>query len=287
MSAIFKREFRSYMHNMTGQIFIAFLLLFTGICVAIYNLFIGYSSFSYAIELTGIAFLVVIPIITMRSLSEDRANRTDNLLFSLPLKTSQIILGKFFAILAVFAIPIAVMLIYPIILSVYGHMYYVSSYSAILALFLLGVALISICMFISSLTESQVIAAVISFGATLFLLVLPILTSLIPKTALASFIGFIIVAILLSILIWRLTKNPNVGVICAAILVVPTCAVYYFKREIFEGLFQKVIGYLSLYTQFYSLNSGVFDLRGVVYFVSVTVFFLFLSVQSFERRRLN
>jgi len=285
MFAILKREFKSYMHNMTGPLFIFFLLLFTGVCVTIFNLLAGYSSFQYAIEFTGIAFLVIIPIITMRSLSEDKANRTDKLLFSLPIKTSDIVLGKFFAIVAVFIIPIAVMMIYPIALSAYGYMYYAASYGAILALFLLGLALISICMFISSLTESQIIAAVISLGILIFLLALPLLTSVIPESALASFIGFIIVAALLSVLIWRLTKNPNAGMIAAIATVVPTCGIYFFKREWFEGLFPAVIEKLSLYSQFYNLNSGVFDIKSVVYLISVTVFFLFLCTQSLERRR--
>lgn len=287
MAAIFKRELKSLMQNVTGEICITVLLLFTGICVTIYNLVIGYSSFQYAIQLTGIAFLVFIPIMTMRSLSEDRNNRTDKLLFSLPIKTSEIILGKFFAIVAVLAIPIAIMLLYPIILSAYGHMYYGASYSAVLALFLLGIALIAICMFISSLTESPLISALICVGVLLFLLVLPLMIALIPSSALASFIGFIILEALLAVLMWRLTKSSNIGVISAAVMIIPTCAVYYFKGTLFEGLLPKLLGYLSLYDRFYDLNSGNFDLKTVVFFVSVTVYFLFLCVQSLDRRRWN
>ncbi|MDD7676723.1 MAG: ABC transporter permease [Eubacteriales bacterium] len=287
MAAIFKRELKSLMQNVTGEICITVLLLFTGICVTIYNLVIGYSSFQYAIQLTGIAFLVFIPIMTMRSLSEDRNNRTDKLLFSLPIKTSEIILGKFFAIVAVLAIPIAIMLLYPIILSAYGHMYYGASYSAVLALFLLGIALIAICMFISSLTESPLISALICVGVLLFLLMLPLMIALIPSSALASFIGFIILEALLAVLVWRLTKSSNIGVISAAVMIIPTCAVYYFKGTLFEGLLPKLLGYLSLYDRFYDLNSGNFDLKTVVFFVSVTVYFLFLCVQSLDRRRWN
>ncbi len=287
MAAIFKRELKSLMQNVTGEICITVLLLFTGICVTIYNLVIGYSSFQYAIQLTGIAFLVFIPIMTMRSLSEDRNNRTDKLLFSLPIKTSEIILGKFLAIVAVLAIPIAIMLLYPIILSAYGHMYYGASYSAVLALFLLGIALIAICMFISSLTESPLISALICVGVLLFLLMLPLMIALIPSSALASFIGFIILEALLAVLMWRLTKSSNIGVISAAVMIIPTCAVYYFKGTLFEGLLPKLLGYLSLYDRFYDLNSGNFDLKTVVFFVSVTVYFLFLCVQSLDRRRWN
>lgn len=285
MSAIFKREFKALMQNVTGEICIAVLLLFTGVCVAIFNLVIGYSSFQYAIQYTGIAFVVFIPIMTMRSLSEDRANRTDKLLFSLPLKTGDIILGKFFAIVAVLAVPIAIMLLYPIILSAYGHMYYGASYSAIFALFLLGVALTAICMFISSLTESPLISALISVGALLLLLFMPLLIALIPSTAMASFIGLIIIEATLAIILWRLAKNASVGVIGAAIMVIPTCVVYYIKSSLFEGLLPRMLSKISMYDQFYDLNSGNFDLKIVVFFVSVTAYFLFLCTQSLDRRR--
>lgn len=287
MTAIFKREFKSLMRNVTGEICIAVLLLFMGVCVTLYNLLGGLSSFQYSIQLTGIAFLVFIPVMTMRSLSEDRNNRTDKLLFSLPIKTSDIVLGKFFAIAAVLTIPILIMLLYPIILSAYGHMYYGASYSAILALFLLGITLISICMFVSSLTESPLISALVCVGVLGFLLLLPLLISLIPTSALASFIGLVLLEAVCAVLVWRLTKNPNIGVIFAAIMVIPTSAVYFFKAELFERLLPRLLSGLSMYNRFYSLNSGNFDLKTVVFFVSVTAYFLFLCVQSVDRRRWN
>ncbi len=287
MFAVYKREFKSYMNNMTGHVFIAFLLLFFGVCVTIFNLILGYSSFQSSIQLTGIAYIVVIPIITMRSLTEDRANRSDNLLFSLPLKMSGIIMGKFLAILTVFTIPVLVMLLYPIALSAYGTMYYGASYSAILALFLLGVALISICMYISSLTENQLFSALISFGILLLLLVMPILNSLFPGTAIASFLALVVIAFIIGAIVWRLTSNINTGLITSAILIIPMCILYYIEktRSLYEGLFQKILSAISLYDRFNDLNSGIFSITGVVYFISVTVFFLFLCVESLEKRR--
>ena len=285
MLAIYKREFRSYMHNMIGPVFIAFLLLFTGVCVTIFNLFGRISSFQYAIEWTGICFIVVIPIITMRSLTEDRANRTNNLLFSLPLRIRDIIIGKFLAIVTVFAIPVALMLLYPVILSAYGYMYYAASYSAILALFLLGLALISICMFISSLTESQVISAVISFGVTLALLLIPLLGVLIPSNHLVSFICLILLSLALAALVWRMTANPGAGLITALVFIIPQGIAYMASPGLYTGLFPKILESLSLYDRFGSLISGVFDIPSVIYLLSVTFFFLYLSVQSLEKRR--
>ncbi|HHT53457.1 MAG TPA: ABC transporter permease subunit [Clostridiales bacterium] len=285
MIAVFTRELKSYMNNMTGHVFIAFLLLFFGVCVTVYNLFLGMASFRFAVEITGIAFLVIVPIITMRSLAKDRANLTDNHLFSLPLKVSEIIIGKFLATALVLLIPTGVMMLYPLILSAYGTMHYASSYSAILSLFLLGLALISIGMFISSLTESQVIAAVISFGTLLFLLILPLLIALVPKDALVSFLCLVALSFILAAIVWKLTQSINAGMIAAVLQVVPLCALYYFKKPMFEGLFHKIMTGLSLYDRFYALNSGVFDIGSVVYLLSVTVFFLFISVQSLETRR--
>ena len=285
MFAIFKRDFRSYMNTMVGPIFIAFMLLFTGVCVTYFNLIIGYSSFSYALELVSISFLFVVPILTMKSLSRDRENKTDMLLFSLPLKSSGIVMGKFLAIVAVFALPIAVMFIYPIILSAYGYMHYSASYSAIFALFLLGLALISVCMFISSTVENTVISAVISFGTLIVLFFFPFIIAFIPNEALVSFIGLAIIAILASFIVWRLTQNPNIGITTAAVLLVPMCLIFIIKKSLFEGLFPKFLSSLSLYNCFSELNSGIFDISNVMYLLSVTAFFLFLSVCSLEKRR--
>jgi len=285
MFAIFKRDFRSYMSSMTGPIFISFMLLFTGVCVTYFNLIIGYSSFSYALELVSISFLFIVPILTMRSLSRDRENRTDMLLFSLPLKSSDIVIGKFLAVVAVFAVPITVMFIYPIILSAYGYMYYSASYSAIFALFLLGLSLISVCMFISSTVENTIISAVISFGTLIMLFFLPFIIAFIPNGAFISFIGLAIIAIIASLIAWRLTKNPNIGIISSVVLLVPMCLVFIIKKSLFEGIFPKLLSTLSLYNCFSELNSGIFDISNVIYLLSVTVFFLFLSVCSLEKRR--
>lgn len=285
MFAIFKRDFRSHMNAMTGPIFISFLLLFTGVCVTYFNLIMGYSSFSYALELVSIAFLFIVPILTMKSLSRDRENRTDMLLFSLPLKSSEIVIGKFMATSAILAIPIAIMFIYPIILSAYGYMYYTASYCALFAIFILGLALISICMFISSTVENTVISAVISFGVLITLLAIPFVIVFIPDTPLISFIGLAVIAILASFIAWKLTKNPSIGLGTAAVLLVPMCVIFIIKESLFEGLLKSILEALSVYNRFFELNSGIFDISNVIYLLSVTVFFIFLSVCSLEKRR--
>jgi len=285
MIAILKREFKSYLHNVSGFIFIAFLLLFTGVFTAGVNLFGGFASFEYALQNVVIVFLLIVPILSMRAIAEDRHNRTDQLLYSLPIKMSSIVIAKYLAMLCVFLIPMAVICIYPIILSAFGIMHYASAYSAMLGLFLLGGALIAICTFISSLTENQVIAAVVSFGVLLALYLMSGLSSMIPTTALASFICFCVCAILLALLVYALTKNFNVAVIVAAVCIVPLCIVYMVKASLFSGLFPALMSYLAVFDRFYTFVYGIFDVTAVIYYISVIVFALFLTVQVMEKKR--
>lgn len=285
MIAIWKREFKSYLHNVSGFIFIAFLLLFTGVFTAITNLFSGYASFEYALQNVIIIFLLIVPILSMRAIAEDKHNRTDQLLYSLPIKMSSIVIAKYLAMLSVFLIPLIVMCFYPFILSAFGIVHYTSAYSAIIGLLLLGGTLIAICTFISSLTENQVIAAVVSFGVLLALYLLSGLTAMIPGTALASFICFCVCAVLLALLVYALTKNFNVAVIVAAVCIVPLCVVYMLNASLFSGLFPALLSYLAVFDRFYTFVYGIFDVTAVVYYISVIVFSLFLTVQVMEKKR--
>ena len=285
MSAIFKKEFKSYFINMSGYVFMAFLLLFAGIYVTAVNLKGGYAAFEITLSSMSMVFLFVIPILTMRSIAEERHSRTDQLLYSLPLQVSDIVLGKFFAMLAVLLIPVAIMSVYPLILSVFGSVNFAASYGALLAFFLLGGALIAICMFMSALTESQIIAAVLSFGVLLAAYLMSGIATLIPTTAMASFICLIVVSLLLAAAVWGLTRNPVIAVIAAAVCILPLSALYYFRSELFVGLFQKVLDVVSLFTRFENFIYGIFDVGAIVYYLSVTALFLFLTAQSVEKRR--
>lgn len=285
MSAVFKKEFKSYFINMSGYVFMAFLLLFAGIYVTAINLKGTYAAFEYTLSSMSLVFLFVIPILTMRSIAEERHSRTDQLLYSLPLQVSDIVLGKFFAMLAVLLIPVAIMSVYPLILSMFGVINYAASYGALLAFFLLGAALIAICMFMSALTESQIIAAVLSFGVLLAAYLMSGIATLIPRTAVASFLCLIVVSLLLAAAVWGLTRNPVIALITAAVCILPLSALYYFNSALFVGLFQKVLDVVSLFTRFENFIYGIFDVGAIVYYLSVTVFFLFLTAQSVEKRR--
>lgn len=168
MFAIYKRELKSYFHSFIGLLFIAVTLFFVGLYYTVYNLVYGYPYFSYAISSVIFAFLLSMPILCMRVMSEERKNKTDQLILTAPVTVSQIVMGKFLALLTIFAIPTAVVSVYPLILSKFGSVPMGDAYLGILAFFLYGMACIAVCLWVSSLTESQVIAAVLGF-AVLFL----------------------------------------------------------------------------------------------------------------------
>lgn len=165
MIAIYKRELKSYFHSFLGALFIGATLFLLGIYFAVYDLFMGYPYIGYALSSVVFLFLISFPILTMRILAEERHQKTDQLILTAPVSVSGIVVGKFLALATVFAIPVAIISIYPLILSIFGTVSFGESYLAILGFFLYGLACIAIGVFISSLTESQVISAVLTFGA--------------------------------------------------------------------------------------------------------------------------
>ena len=160
MAAIYKRELKSYFYSMTGCIFIAFMTLFLGIYFMSYNLGSGYPYFSFS--LTGMLSIMMfsIPVLTMRSLSDERRSRTDQLLLTSPVSVTGIVLGKYLSMITVFAATVLVAALCPLIIMANGTAYLAADYASLLAYFLLGCVYISIGLFLSSLTESQIIAAV-------------------------------------------------------------------------------------------------------------------------------
>ena len=285
MSAIFKREFKSYFTGFTGYIFAAFMLLFEGIYVVIVNLLSGYASFEYTLENIMVIFLLIVPIISMRSIAEERHSKTDQLLYSLPIKTSSIVLGKYFALLAVLLIPTLIIGVYPIILNFFGNVNMLNAYACLLAFYLLAAALIAVCMFTSSLTESQIVAAVLGFGALMVFYLAPAISAIIPATATASLICLAIAILLFAVIIYNMTKNLPVSIGIGAVLAVSAAIVYFLKPALFEGLFPILFSKLAIFESYMLFTYGIFDITTVIYYLGITVFFVFLTVQSLEKKR--
>ena len=163
MLAIYKRELKSYFRSFIGFLFIAVTLFFLGLYFSVYNLMNGYPYFAYVVSSVTFLFMLTVPILTMRILAEEKRSKTDQLILTAPVSVGGIVMGKFLALLTIFVIPVAIICFYPLIMAQYGSVPMGEAYLSILAYFLFGMTAIAIGLFLSSLTESQVIAAVLTF----------------------------------------------------------------------------------------------------------------------------
>ncbi len=287
MTAIFKHELRSYFHSLTAYVFGAFLLAFIGIWAMIYNIQAAVSNFEYVLSSGSLIFVVIVPILTMRVIAEERKQKTDQLLYALPITTTQVIMGKYLALLTVYLIPLAVVCVYPFIFAQFGEVYLLTAYGSILAFFLMGAAFLALGMFISSLTENQGFAAGIGIAVILFNYYSVSLSEYVSATAMGSMIALLVIALLVGVLIRHLTGNENLAFVVCLVLMAAVAVCYLTDSAAFEGLLPKVMSALSLFERFNAFVNGMFDLTAVVYYGSVIAFFLFLSVQSLEKRRYN
>ena len=287
MTAVYRKELKTYFTGMTGAIFIGFLLLLTGIFMTVYNLRGLYPNFEYALSGVSFIYLFAVPVLTMRSVAEEKHAKTDQLLYSLPMTVSEIVCAKYAAMLTVLLIPCGVMAFYPLILTSFGTVHLSTAYAALLAFFLLGGALIAIGLFISSLTESQVIAAVISLGVMVLLNFMSGIASLVPQTAAASLGGCIVLAVLVGIIVHVMIKNTVITAAVTAVLAAGCVLVYLIDQTIFEGLIPALLAKLALFDHLTTFQNGIFDLTAVIMYISAAVLFVYLTVQSMEKKRWN
>ncbi len=287
MTAVFKHELRGYFQSLTAYVFGAFLLVFVGIGAMLYNLNAAVSNFEYVLDFSSLVFVVIVPILTMRVIAEERRQKTDQLLYSLPISTTQVILGKFFALLTVYLLPLCVIAVYPLIFAQFGDVYLPTSYGSLAAFFLMGGALIALGFFISSLTDSQGFAAGIGIAVILLNYFSVSLAEYVSSTAFGTVIVIFVLAAALAWVVHRLTKNETLAYAVGLGLMAAAVVIFYAVPDALEGLLPDVMRTLSLFDRFTTIVNGVFDLTAIVYFLSVTVFFLFLSVQSLEKRRYN
>ena len=287
MIAILKHELRIYFHSLTAYVFGAFLLVFVGIGAMLYNLQAAVSNFEYVLSFSSLIFVVIVPILTMRVIAEERKQKTDQLLYSLPISTTKVVLGKFLALLVVYLLPLCVIAVYPLIFSQYGDVYLLTSYGSLIAFFIMGAALIALGVFVSSLTDNQGFAAGIGIAAILLNYFSVQLAEYVSSTAFGTVIVIFVFALLLAWIVHRLTRNETLCYIVGLGIMAVTVVTYYIDSTVFEGLLPDIMRTLSLFDRFETIVNGVFDMTAIVYFLSVIVFFLFLSVQSLEKRRYN
>lgn len=287
MLAIYKRELKSYLTSMVGYLFMFFVLLIAGIYFSAYQLSAAYPKFEYTLNAMTFVFLIAVPILTMRVLAEERKQKTDQLLLTSPVSVSGIVMGKYLALVTIYAIPIAVLATYPLIMAKFGTVAFGSAYTALLGFFLLGSANIAIGVFFSAITESQVIAAVLTFVFLFAFYMMNGISSFFSEGALSTCVTFGLLILAAAIIIYTMIKNFLISAVICVVGEIALVIVYVVNSSFFSGGIQKILDIFNLSSHFDNFANAIFDVKGVLYFVSVIAVCLFLTVQSIAKRRWN
>ncbi len=286
MLAIYKRELKAHLGHPRGCLLIAAMLIFCGLMVFIENLNQGHSDIKYALLMIEYVLLILIPVLCMRSMSDDRRQGTDLLYASLPLSAASVVLGKYLALVTVYAIPCAVLCVYPPILGAMGPVDYLNAYILLFVFFLLGAALIAVCQFLSALTDRWFIALPLGVAALVLLYVLPFIGNVLPETALASFIGFWVLVVLVTAVAYVVTRHVVVTAAIGVSLSVALTVCYVLWSERFVGVFSAVLNFVSPFLHFQEIvGYGILDLSALTLLLSYPVFFVFLTIRSADKKR--
>ena len=243
---------------------------------------------AFFMKLAGslIVFIVGIPLITMRSFSEERKNKTDQLLLTAPVSLWKVVLGKYLAMITVIGIPSVIFCIYPLIIKSQGTAYLGVDYISILVFFLLGCVFAAIGMFLSSLTESQIIAFISTFGILLVLYLWNGILTLLPSSAVSGLVGVLVILTIVAFYIFHMTSNLMLAGGLEVIGVAAAVIAYFVKSSLFENLLSKMFGRLALSDVFTDITSNsIVDVTGIALYLSLIAVFVFLTVQSIQKRR--
>lgn len=285
MLAVYKKELRSYFTSLIGYVFIAFFLAIIGLYFYLYNISYGYPNFEYVLSGTTFAFMILIPIITMRVMAEENRQKTDQLLLTAPVPTRAIILGKYFALMSVYGIVMLVTCFYPLIITKFGTVNLKIAYASILGYYLLGGALMAVGLFVSTCTENQLVAAVITFIIVLVSMLMEGIAGLFPTDNKTAWLVFSVILLIACAITYAIMHNVIVSLGIAAIGEVILTALYIIKPTLYDGLIVKVFDWFSVITRFDNFTGGILDVSSIVYYVSFIFIFIFLAIQCLNKRR--
>lgn len=285
MLAIYKKELRSYFTSMIGYVFIAIFLVIFGIYFYLNNLLNATANFEYTVANVSFIFVLLVPLLTMRLMAEENKQRTDQLLLTSPITAGDIIMGKFFAVFSILGIVIAIISTYPLIMTRYGSVPFATSYASIIGFFLLGGAYLAMGLFLSSLTESQVVAAVITFIVFFFTLFMEGIAGSIPTNHSTALIFFIALWIIICLVLWIMMRNITITIGAGVIGVAILTAIYILKPTLYDGAIVKAFSWLSATVRFNNFYMGILDLADIIYYLSIIFIFLFLSTQVIKKKR--
>lgn len=285
MTAILARELRSYFQTPTGYIFMGLFLLLTGFFFTMGNLMSGSSYYTSFLGSILFLYLFAVPLLTMRLLSEERRQRTDQLLLTSPITITDIVLGKFFAAMFVFVLTLIVTVLYAVVVGIFGDLAVWETVGGYIGFLLLGSSFIAVGVLISALTENQASAAFFTFFALLLIWFINTIKGVVPRDAVSGTIFAAGLVVAVGLFFYLNTKSwiaaGAVGIVGAAAIVV----LHLINPSLFEGLIVETMDWFSLIDRFDSFTLGLLKLEEMVFYLSFTSVFLFVTVRVIEKRR--
>lgn len=284
MLAILHKEFKSYFTSPVAYVFFIVFLFMFGLYFTILNVFSQNGDYSLVIGSLSNVLIFTIPMLTMRLLSEERKNKTDQLLMTSPITVSDIVLGKYLSALALFALTLSITMIHPLMLSILGKIPLGKIFGAYLGYLLLGTALIAIGLFVSSLCENQIVSAIATIGLFMALLLIDSIAYVIPKQRMASLTFAIVLVGLICLLLYLLMKNMLIALSVGIAGIVSVIGLFFINGEWFDALPMKILQWFSLFNRFQDFTRGLLDIASVLYYVSFVVIFISLTIQIIQKR---
>ena len=287
MLAVFKRELRAYFTSPIGFVVIGLFLFLSAIFFAASNLLGASSEYNGLLSTMSFIFLFIVPILTMRLLTEEKRQHSDQMLITSPLSVTAIVFGKYLAAVAVFLITLLVTVLFPVMMSFFSllGLEWWKIIGGYIGLFLLGSAFIAVGLFFSSLTESQIVAAVATYTALLVMWIIDAVAGMVPTGWFAGLVFVAAAAAGLVLLVWMSTRSLPAAIVVAVVLGGGIAAVAVLQQSLFEGLIAKVLTWFSLLKRYEDFNLGILGLSPVVYYLSFSAAFVFLTVRMIDRKR--
>jgi ABC-2 type transport system permease protein len=287
MLAVLRRELRAYFASPIGFVFVGFFILLAGVFFAISNLLSGNPTFTGVLSSLTFIFLFLVPILTMRLISEETRQKTDQLLITSPLSITGIVLGKYLAAVGVFLITLLITVLFPVIMSFFAllGLAWWEILGSYIGFFLLGCAFISIGLFFSSLTDNQLVAAMETFAALLLIWILDFIAQSVPTDTTFSLVVLALIGVGLVALVYFSTRNIFAAIAAFVLAAAVIVLLFIFSRPLFTGLVAKILGWFSLVKRYSDFGLGILSLSPIVYYISFSGAFVFLTIRMIEKRR--
>lgn len=287
MKAIYSKEIKSYFNSMTGYLFIGFFLAIIGLYHFVYNFSYATADYTYVVQSIPLFYIFLVPILSMRIMAEENKQKTDQLLFTSPVSVADVMVGKYLAMVTLLAAVILAACLQPALLADYGNVDLASAYLSLFGLFLMGAAYLAIGLFVSSVTESQVLAAVITFVIILFTNLVDAIAGFFETDSFTAWVVFGVLFLIIAVVSFVIMRNIIVSAAIFAVLEIALVLIYLLKPTLLENSIVNVFGWFSVVKRLDSFIAGILSLSDVVYYLSVIGIFVFLSVQSAMKRRWN